>query len=206
MIEAPAPTYRIRAWRRARGLTLERLAEAIGMSHTNLGKIERGLVPLGERHIPRLVEALRIGPGDLFVDPSSQPERPGEDLAATIPVVGFVGAGDAAHYYETGEGELDRAPAPADATALTVARQIRGQSIGRRFDGWLIFSDEARAPVTEDLHGELCVCGLPDGRVLVKWLEPARAAGLHHLASETEPTLYDQRVLWAAKVTSMRPR
>ncbi len=122
-----------------------------------------------------------------------------------VPVVGFVGAGDAAHYYEAAQGPFDYVDAPEDATFDTVAGEVKGQSIGRLFDGWLIFWNEVHSPVTTDQHGQLCVVGLPDGRVLVKWLQPARD-GRFHLLSQTEDPIFDQEVAWAAKVVNMRPR
>jgi hypothetical protein len=123
-----------------------------------------------------------------------------------VPVVGYVGAGDAAHYYDTSQGDLDYVSAPEEATEATQARIIKGPSIGRRFDGWVIFSGEAHEPPTPDQNAELCVCGLEDGRVLVKWLEPTKTPGIYHLLSETEGPIFDQEVKWAAKVTSMRPK
>ena len=66
--------------------------------------------------------------------------------------------------------------------------------------------DEVRSPVTPDMLGQLCVVGLLDGRVLVKWLKAAKTPGLFHLKSETESTMKDQEVVWAAKVTGMQPR
>jgi hypothetical protein len=124
----------------------------------------------------------------------------------TVPVVGYVGAGDAAHFYDTAQGPFDEVAAPEDATDKTRAAVVKGPSIGRFFDGWLVFWDEVHDGITADMHGELCVVGLPDGRILVKWLQPARTPGLYHLFSETEGPLNDQEVEWAAKVTSMRPR
>jgi hypothetical protein len=129
-----------------------------------------------------------------------------ESGVAQVKVVGWVGAGDAAHYYDSAQGPFDTVPAPAYATPQTVAAEVRGQSLGRRFDGWLVLYDEVRSPVTTDLLGQLCVVGLLDGRVLVKWLKAAKTPGLFHLKSETEPTMKDQEVIWAAKVTGMQPR
>lgn len=123
-----------------------------------------------------------------------------------VKVVGYVGAGDAAHYYDTAQGPFEEVLAPPEASERTVAARIRGTSVGRHFDNWLVFYDDVRFPVTPDLHGELCVVGLPDGRVLVKWLRGSRVPGVYHLESETEPTMLDQEVTWAAKVTSLRPR
>lgn len=173
------------------------------MTHQNLGKIERGKVPLGEAHLGKLAAILRIEPADLYRDPEDGASAP---VAPMVKVVGYVGAGDAAHYYDASQGPIDLVPAPSRYTPTTVAAEVRGVSIGRKFDGWLVFWDEVRSPVTPDILHELCVIGLLDGRILVKWLEPSKSPGVYHLISETEPPMLDQEVEWAAKVTEMRPR
>lgn len=68
------PPHFIRAWRKHRGLTLEQLAERIGMSHQNLGKIERYKVPYNEELLDHLAEHLRCEPGDLIIRDPSQTE------------------------------------------------------------------------------------------------------------------------------------
>ena len=130
---------------------------------------------------------------------------PQEVEARQVPLVGYVGAGDAAHYYDMGQGPFGYVDAPEGSGPHTVAGEVKGGSIGRFFDGWLIFWDDVHSPVTPDQHGELCVIGLPDGRVLVKWLQAARD-GRFHLLSQSEDPMFDQEVAWAAKVTNMRPR
>ena len=123
-----------------------------------------------------------------------------------VPLMGYVGAGAATHFYAESQGELERVPAPLDATKDTVAVQIRGESLGALFDTWLVYYDEVRSPVTQDMIGRLCVVGLPDDRVLVKRIKRSRTPGLFHLESNTEPTILDVEISWAAKVKSMEPR
>ena len=92
------------------------------------------------------------------------------------------------------------------ATRATVAVEIRGDSLGPFFNRWLVFYDEMRNPVTDDLIGDLCVVGLEDGRVLIKQLQRGRSPGLFNLASITEKTIHDVPVSWAAKVNSISRR
>lgn len=124
----------------------------------------------------------------------------------TVPLVGYVGAGAAAHFYAAGDGNLGEVPAPEDATPETVAVEIRGDSLGSLFDQWLVFYDEVRSPVTHDLIGRLCVVGLPDDRILIKQIRPSKTPGLFHLLSNAEPPILDVEITWAAKVKSMVPR
>lgn len=128
-----------------------------------------------------------------------------DDYLTTVPLVGYVGAGARA-YYNADNEELERVKAPKDATSDTVAVQIRGESLGALFDTWLVFYDDVRSPVTPDMIGVLCVVGLPDDRVLVKRIRRAKTPGFFHLDSNTEPTINDVEIVWAAKVKSMEPR
>jgi transcriptional regulator with XRE-family HTH domain len=68
------PAHFIRPWRRHRGLTLEQLAERIGMSHQNLGKIERFRVPYNQELLEALAIELRCAPADLITRDPTDPE------------------------------------------------------------------------------------------------------------------------------------
>ena len=122
------------------------------------------------------------------------------------PLIGNVGALAVAHFYADGQGPFDEVDAPIDAKPTTVAVQIRGHSLGALFDNWLVFYDDIRNPPDESLVGRMCVCGLSDGRVLIKSLKRSPNTGLWNLLSNTEPPIYDAGLEWAAPVREMRPR
>ncbi len=86
-----------------------------------------------------------------------------------------------------------------------MAVEIRGNSLGELFDRWLVFYDDVRRPVTEDLIGKLCVVGLADGRVLIKKIGRS-TNGLYDLLSEKEPPIENAVIEWAARVNAMAPR
>jgi transcriptional regulator with XRE-family HTH domain len=181
--------------RKARGLTLDRLAEALDTSKGYLSDMESGKRPMPPGPmLERLAHALQIPAAELLR----------ED--ATVPVVGYVAAGAEAHLYATGDGNLGQVEAPPGARPSTVAVEIRGESLGMLFDGWLAFYDETRDPVTPDLIGQLCVVGLPDGRVMIKRLLPTPNPDRFHLMANGEGSLLDQQVSWAARVLTMRPK
>lgn len=181
--------------RKARGLTLDRLAEALDTSKGYLSDMESGKRPMPPGPmLERLAAALQIPAAELLREDAS------------VPVVGYVGAGAEAHYYADGDGGLGQVEAPPGARPSTVAVEIRGESLGALFDGWLAFYDETRNPVTPDLIGELCVVGLPDGRVLIKRIKPTPNPERFHLIANTEAPLLDQEVSWAARVLTMRPK
>ena len=56
----------IRKLRLLRGLSQENIAEAIGMSTGNFGKIERGEITLSIRHLDEITRALNIDVADLY--------------------------------------------------------------------------------------------------------------------------------------------
>ena len=129
----------------------------------------------------------------------------GEGLPMQVPLVGYVGAGAETVLLDLGQGPFDEVKAPDWATPSTVAVKIRGTSLGFLIDGWIAFYDDRRDPPGQELSGKLCICGLADGRILAKAIRPGSAPGLWHLESQTEPTLFDQKVEWAAEILEMRP-
>lgn len=125
----------------------------------------------------------------------------------TVPLVGYVSAGAATHRFNLSDGELERVPAPEDATPNTVAVEIRGDSLGSFFDHWLVYYDDVRRPVTADLVGKLCVVGLADdGGTYIKKLKNSRARGTFHLYGQFGDPMLDVRLDWAARVKHMVPR
>lgn len=124
----------------------------------------------------------------------------------TVPLVGFVGANSGASYYAEADANLGFAKAPPGVTPRTVAVEIRGDSLGGAFNGWLIYYDDRRDPPTDDLIGGLCVVGLASGQVLVKVLMRGRSDGRFDLfPGVTGTPLTDQIVDWAARVTAIMP-
>lgn len=128
---------------------------------------------------------------------------PAERKSATVPLVGYVGAGAAAHFVPSGQlGEVDR---PDWASSTTVAVEIRGDSLGPLFDRWIVYYDDVRRPVTPDLLGKLCVVGLVDGRVLIKKLRRGKGKTFDLLSQNEEP-IRAVLVEWAGLVKQMVPR
>lgn len=132
-----------------------------------------------------------------------QPPAPGK--IATVPLVGYVGAGAEALLFADGQGPFDDVEAPDDANEKTVAVEIRGESMGALFDRWLVYYDDVRDPPGGNQIGKICVCGLADGRILVKKLVRGQLPGHFTLLSNVEPPIYDVLVDWAACVKTMKP-
>lgn len=179
---------RIKKARQERGLSQAALAKAVGISQPAIKKIESGTTTRS-RFIHEISGFLGIEAGP-----------------TEVPIVGYVGAGAKANYFAEAQGPFDTVPGPPGSNAVTVAVEIRGESLGSLFDRWLVFYDDVQRPVTADLIGKVCVVGLADDRVLIKQIKRSKAAGLFHLLSATEPPILDVQLLWAAPVRSMAPR
>lgn len=69
----------LRAWRKHPNVgnerTLVEVAEYLGMTHGNLSKIERGLVPYNEELLDALADLYGVEPVDLLIRDPSDPER-----------------------------------------------------------------------------------------------------------------------------------
>jgi transcriptional regulator with XRE-family HTH domain len=182
------------------GKTRSGLAKALGRSPSAVTDLLNGSRRLRAEEIAVAAEYLGVEPPRL-VGGGRAPPREGK-----VPLVGYVGAGAVAHFYADGQGPFDEVPAPDAASGNTVAVQIRGHSLGALFDNWLVFYDDVRDPPGDDLVGRMCVCGLADGRILIKALKRSQNAGLWNLLSNLEPPIYDVVLNWAAVVREMRPR
>lgn len=63
----------LREWRLYRNLTQEQAAERIGLDHSTLGRIERGLVPYSQGLLESAAEAYNCEPWDLLnVNPDKE--------------------------------------------------------------------------------------------------------------------------------------
>jgi len=171
--------------------TLQKLA--LGLKTTPMWLLkEEGPETLSEDHIDSAA-VLGFGEG-------------GQAKFGTVRVVGYVGAGSEAHYYKYADEDFDEVPAPLGASDQTVAVEIKGKSFGPLMDSWLVFYDDVRSPVTEDLIGEVCVVGLADDRILIKEIKRERNGSYTLLSNSSEPPIPNASIEWAAKVKDMRPR
>jgi transcriptional regulator with XRE-family HTH domain len=185
----------LKSARKSAGLTLEQLAERVGISVSQLSRFESGKREPRMAEMQTIADALGLSVADLL-------DKHGAHQA---PLVGYVGAGAAMTIYSEGQGPFDYVDAPDGSTEKTVAAEIRGESLGALFDQWLVFYDDVHDPPASSLIGKLCLWGLADGRVLVKKLQRGQLKGHFNLISNTEPPIYDAAIVWAAKVKSMTP-
>lgn len=173
----------------------ETFGERFGVSQTTVSRWEDGAEPRLEHWTA--METLALARG--FKLPYTSSKRMAK-------LRGFVGAGATIIPFGDGQGPFGEVEMPPDGTDATVAVEVRGDSMGAEAaNGSTIYYDDRREPPTEDLFGRLCVIGLADERVMVKRLVRGRKPGHYDLYSTNGEPLLDQPVIWAARVTWIKP-
>lgn len=184
------PDNRIQELREAKGWSQADLAEAIGTSPQQIGRLEAGKRKLTVDWMTSLAQALGVGMTELLA-----PDR------GTVPMVGLVGAGEVIfsvddHMKGAGLEEVER---PHGASRSTVAVRVRGESMRPAYrDGDLLYYDRQSNGDLDHLVGHDCIVKLTDGRTLVKELR--KSNGRYWLHGHNSDPLLDVEIEWAAKV------
>lgn len=176
-------------------MTQDELAKLVGTSQPQIRRLETGEREMTPIWAKRLAPHLNVSPVKLAF--------PDEDTKiTTLKIVGRVGASiDGKVLQDTDQGPFGEVIAPLGASGNEVAVEVSGPSMGTYApDGSLILYNNRRDPPRDDMIGEVCVVGLPDGQVLVKKLLHGSKRGLFNLDSLVGDTIKDQRVDWAAVV------
>lgn len=124
-------------------------------------------------------------------------------------IVGYVGAaatGIGGHLYAFSQDKFEEVDRPMWANDRSVAVEIKGASFGPLLEKWLVYYDDVRSPITEDLYGETCVIGLADDRILIKQIVRRGDGGFDLLSNSGEEPIRDAVIEWAAKVIGVAPR
>lgn len=113
----------------------------------------------------------------------------------SIPVLGYVGAGQEIRTEDN--GELDRLDPPPGVTNGAVAVLVRGESMWPRyFAGDVLIYDEHTTPARA--NGQECVVAMTDGRHLVKIVRFRK--GIVILESYNAPPMEDAQIEWVAPI------
>lgn len=186
---------RIKILRQRKGWSQADLADAVGSDQATIARLERGDRRLSLPWMDKISAALDCRPQDLLP-------------AATVPVVGYVGAGAEVYPVDDhapGDG-LDEVDAPPGAGPDAVAVIVRGDSqYPMLFDGdVLIYWNHLADP--GEARGRLCVVHLADGRTLVKNLQRGTETGCFTLTSVNAPPIENVEISWAARVQHVDQR
>lgn len=187
---------RLKAARKAKGISQKNLAQLSGVSQQAIGEIERGAV-LSSKAIHRIAAALGVTAN--YLDATIPVSNTGRTL---VPVVGFVGAGSEIFTFDDhlkGAGLEEVEAPPGAGSGGVVALRVRGDSMVPAYkDGDLIFYDRREDGDISHLLGKDCVIHLRDGRTFLKELR--RAGGTYWLHSHNADPILDPSIVWAARV------
>jgi hypothetical protein len=223
----PTRGRRLRAARKTRFRSARAAALDLGIPISTSGAHERAQLSggrdFGPEEAKRYARRFGVTPEWLLTglrhahfETPFEPEQPEETAplrtrvktrartAVKVPVVGYVGAGVEAHYYDLSQGHIGEIERPRLVRDPTII-EVRDHGLGSQFDHWLVFFHAIHNPVTSDLLGYFCVVGMADGQVVLRQLEQGRTAKSYDLLSEFGTSFRDVAVSWAAKVATMLP-
>lgn len=156
----------IRAARKAKGWTLEKLAQEAGTDTGNLSRLERGLQQVNDQLQRRILELLNVS---ISVQaPGIDRVEDGPAIRGHVPLISWVQAGcwsEVTDIYAAGDAEL-WLPCPVAHGPRTYAVRIRGESMFNPHERWsfrdgdIIFVD----PDRDAIHRSLVVAKLVDSQ------------------------------------------
>lgn len=149
-----------------------------------------------------MAQALGVPVSEFYQHPD---DAPGDGVHHTVPLVGYVGAGEL--YYPdplAGPwGTIERVDAPPGAGADTVAVRVRGSSMVPVYrDGDLLYLRRHNDWVPDQCLGRDCVVELVDGRCYVKRLE--RRDSTWRLVSYSAEPIEAVDIKWAQPILWVR--
>lgn len=181
---------RVKEAREAAGLSQVKLAELVGCKQTDVYRIENDQVT-HSKYLAPLLKILNLS----------------DDQSATVPVVGYVGAGAevlAIDDHVKGDG-FELIPAPP-GLVNGIALIVRGDSMIPKYDDGEIIFIEKTVYTIDSLIGETCYVQLPDGRTYLKRLQYGSRPGLYTLLSYNAPPIVDVPVERAYPIAYVKPK
>lgn len=193
-----------------KALWLKTALERSGMKQAELAR--RLTQQTGKKYHPTMVNKMLTGERDIRFDEIVSLslifgiDTPTPSTRKTVRVIGLVTAGASAHLWGKAQDMFEEIDAPPQSTPSTVAVRVVGDSMyGLADDGSHIYYDDVREAPTDDQLNKLCVVGLADERVVVKRLKRGTEPGRFTLQSLNAPDIENVEVMWAARVTWIRP-
>ncbi len=184
---------RLREIRKAQGLTQQELAEMVGTSYVQIGRLEKGERQLTVDWLKRLAGALNVRPWDIVE------EALPDDF--DIPILGYVGAGATVYPCSDYEqcGGFDRVTVPRTLGHNLAGVVVSGTSMMPVYrDGDILIYRP-----TSDLRASLmkeAIVWCADGRVYLKFLRPGRRPGHFTLVSYNAEVMDNVEIEKAAPV------
>lgn len=196
---------RIRRLRKAQGMTQVRLSELVETGQSSISRWEKDEDEPNRAYRERLAQIFHVSEAELHYGA----QKVVAAIAAPVPVVGYVGAGDQIfpfddHAMGSGLEEVDLAPASGPPM---VAVRVRGDSMLPTLrNNWLVFYTRSHDGVPEDCINRLCVVKVSaEGPTLVKEVRRGYRRGRFNLVSSNASPIEDVVLDWAARVMLIQP-
>lgn len=190
-----AMQHNLKTLRQRRGWRLQDAAEAFGLSPKGYEKIESGERSLSMQRAAKAAEVYGVSISEVV------------SAAHEIPVVGTVSHGGIVRYVMSGE-IIEVAPRPSDATSETVALLVeKGVTVpGIAIEDYFIYHDEKRVGVPEEHLGKLCFAQIEGGDALIRRVYAGSESGVYDLVGVGFETIRNQKIVWSARLTWLKPR
>lgn len=193
---------RIRQLRAERQISSQVLADRLGVTRGAVGNWELGK-GIKRDNLQKIADEFDVSL-DWLTNENAAPAKVAEKTRRSVPLVGYVGAGQAIHPMDD---PYEAAPAPSDTRPSTVAVEVRGESMYPAYDdGTLLYYSKLLPPV--EMVNKKCVVQLADGRIFVKVLRRGSSDRLWTLQSINSQygDMVDQYVEWVAPIDWVKPR
>jgi transcriptional regulator with XRE-family HTH domain len=195
---------RVKEIRKLRGLTQEKVAEAIGKTKGQISKIENGGLELTAWWIEHLAKVLGCMPADIISD--------GKE--ATVLLVGNVGEnGKVTALYNMslvhGVSEHEQYPPhyefvevpPEGSSRNIMAVRVNGNSLLPHYpDGTIFYYSERIANGFDLYFSKLCVVQLLNGMAYIASLKPGHSYNRYNLVRYNANIIEETEIAWCAKV------
>lgn len=188
------------------------LKAAIAFSGISQAELGRQLSATLRRNIDRAaVNKMTKGGRAIAGDEMLEIERitgfnlPVEDSYCQAPLIGYVTDGSSVIVLEQGIGDK-MVESYRGAPKNTKAIEIKTDSLGAAFNGWLAHYDDVLDYVPDQYLGLVCVVWVDDGRVLFRQVFKAEIDGLYTLRSTFEPPMHEIKIDRIALIRNMQPQ
>lgn len=180
---------RIRELRLRRGLTLEELANQVGLTKSALGRIETGQSQLKFMHVHPLAVALDVDDPEIVFDLGSRP----------VPIIGGVIEGGRIEIYDPAQTRMVECPRGLNPLE-TEALQVLGNFLPLIEDQSILFVGAPKRPHV-DMIGMFGVASLSAGAVLVCQLRRGYSPDRFNLLTSDAAPLEDVELASFSRIT-----
>ena len=185
------------------GINSQKLHELSGVSTSILSSVLNGRYGLSVTTAQKIAKALNIDINFLYTHPhkTSQPKS-NPPQSDKIPVIGYAGMGETLYMlgpYDDPVFLTPPIPFPGDFEVVIMNGHYLEPSIVK--DSVLLFHAKPTDLALEEIKpSHFYLCGLHDGRVMIKMLARNKKNGGIDLLYTGRPTLENQQLIWVKEV------